>query len=98
MSARASVVKSSYTRHSAGVYAFRGRRKLSLIDLRLVTDQAKPVAGEQAIAAAGGRACFDKFVDSCQGRLGIDVHEDLTEGGQTLQVRSVCTDGANCSK
>ena len=34
-------------------YSHRGRRKLSLSDLRLVKDQAEPVAGEQAAAAGG---------------------------------------------
>ena len=76
-------------------YAHRGRRKLSLTDLRLVKDQAEPVAGEQALAAAGGRACFDKMVRSLDVRCGIDLHSDL-ENGQTIQMISVSTDGESC--
>ena len=76
-------------------YAYRGRRKLSLSDLRLVKDQAAPVAGVQALAAAGGRACFDKMVSTLDMRCGIDLHDDK-EDDQTIQMRSVCTDGEAC--
>ena len=79
--------------------AFRGRRVMFVTDLALVTQQADAVEGEQPIAAAGGRACFDKIVNSVDKRLGIDLHENKREAPaldgtyQNLQFRSFCFDG-----
>lgn len=73
--------------------AYNGVRTLFLTGLEPVTQAAEPVNGEVAIAAAGGRSCFDKKVTCFQEQLGIDLHDDVRENGQTLQVRSYMFDG-----
>ena len=73
--------------------AHEGVRTLFLTGLEQVTEAAAPVNGEEPIASAGGRSCFDKKVVCFQEKCGIDLHEDVRDNGQTLQVRSYMFDG-----
>ena len=72
---------------------YSGRRTLFITGLASVTYIAATVAGVAPAAAAGGRACFDKIDNTLQVRAGIDLHADVRENGQTIQVRSHNFDG-----